>query len=561
MPDYQVKNYDSVILDDMTVEKEGHVGSSLSKYSNKHIWVVCRFCGKPNRTKKSKYSYSGNSNAHKECRYLELKEVDSTWASQDVKDKIKATLIEKYGVDHSSKIEGIVDKRRQTFLKKYGEINPSKCDAIKEKKKQTLMKNYGVEFPLQSPDILKKAVNTLMARKGVEKPAQDKEIHDKMVETCLKNHGTENPMQNEQIVDKMKETFAKRIEDDPDGKYVVINILRDPDHAIWEDLKTMSLREISEKYNLYYGTLRSALAEDEFRDKYYQTYSFPRCQSQKKVAEALRQFYDGEIIENTKKIIPPLELDIYVPEKKFAIEFNGSFWHSEAFLDRKEARNKHLIKTQACRKAGIRLFHIFEHTWNTRQKQLLGFIRSILGANAVRVGARQCKLSETDYGAFVQENHIQGFSHALKFFNLEHNGEIVATMTAGKHHRQNVQGNPIVLSRLCFRDGVNVPGGTSKLFKKFCKWSKENGYDRIISWSDNSWTDGKIYDVLGFKLIKEHPPDYFYWDLANDCYLSKQSQKKSNTGCSKEMTERDWCFEHGLYRIWDCGKRLYEYAL
>ena len=36
--------------------------------------------------------------------------------------------------------------------------------------------------------------------------------------------------------------------------------------------------------------------------------------------------------------------------------------------------------------------------------------------------------------------------------------------------------------------------------------------------------------------------------------MSKQSQKKSNTGC-QNMTEHQWALEHGLARIWDCGKK------
>ena len=132
-------------------------------------------------------------------------------------------------------------------------------------------------------------------------------------------------------------------------------------------------------------------------------------------------------------------------------------------------------------------------------------------------------------------------------------------MTVSKHHRQNIEGNPLILNRLCFKNGYTIQGGASKLFKYLKNWAIGEGYDRIISWSDSCWTEGKIYEILDFELVKEYDPDYFYWDSINNKYLSKQSQKKSNTGCPKEITEKEWALQKGLFRIWNCGKKLWQY--
>ncbi len=134
-------------------------------------------------------------------------------------------------------------------------------------------------------------------------------------------------------------------------------------------------------------------------------------------------------------------------------------------------------------------------------------------------------------------------------------------MTASKHHRQNSNKDAIVLNRLCFKDNTNVQGGSSKLFSAFKKWAKAEKYSLIISWSDNCWTEGSIYNVLGFNLKKEYGPDYFYWDVKKHKYVSKQSQQKKKVECPDGMTEREWCVERGLFRIWDCGKRLWVFGL
>lgn len=67
--------------------------------------------------------------------------------------------------------------------------------------------------------------------------------------------------------------------------------------------------------------------------------------------------YTGTIIHNDRTILRPKEIDIYIPDLKIGIEYNGLYWHSiENGTDKYSHRNKSL----ACRKLGIRLIHIFE---------------------------------------------------------------------------------------------------------------------------------------------------------------------------------------------------------
>lgn len=78
--------------------------------------------------------------------------------------------------------------------------------------------------------------------------------------------------------------------------------------------------------------------------------------------------YTGTIIHNDRTILKPKEIDIYIPELKIGIEYNGLYWHSiENGTDKYSHRNKSL----ACRKLGIRLIHIFEFEDLDEQIQLL----------------------------------------------------------------------------------------------------------------------------------------------------------------------------------------------
>lgn len=70
----------------------------------------------------------------------------SSFSNEKVKEKHKQRLIEKYGVDHVSKIPGISEKRKITNLQKYGtytsSINEEVKNKLRETKKNNLIKKY-----------------------------------------------------------------------------------------------------------------------------------------------------------------------------------------------------------------------------------------------------------------------------------------------------------------------------------------------------------------------------------------------------------------------------------
>lgn len=75
-------------------------------------------------------------------------------------------------------------------------------------------------------------------------------------------------------------------------------------------------------------------------------------------------------MKNDKKVLNGKELDIYIPSKNLAIEYNGLYWHSDkATLEKNDIPNKetrmyakyrHIEKTKLCKEKNIRLIHIFE---------------------------------------------------------------------------------------------------------------------------------------------------------------------------------------------------------
>lgn len=101
---------------------------------------------------------------------------------------------------------------------------------------------------------------------------------------------------------------------------------------------------------------------------------------------------DSKILNNVHSIIPPYELDIVVPEKKLAIEFNGLYWHNDSKIDNKY----HLRKTKLCEEKGIQLIHIFEDEWNYKQDIVKSRLKNLLGIYDKTVYARKCEVREVD---------------------------------------------------------------------------------------------------------------------------------------------------------------------
>lgn len=208
---------------------------------------------------------------------------------------------------------------------------------------------------------------------------------------------------------------------------------------------------------------------------------------------------------------------------------------------------------------------LFSDEWSLRKEQCQNFIKSQNKVFDRKIYARQCdikQITNIKANSFFDKHHIQGSNNlGVVFFGLFHKEELVGAMSLGRHSRQ-ISNNRIVLDRFCIASGIHISGGASKLFNKCIDWAKLHKYDEIISFSDNRWTSGKIYEILGFSLEKNHKPDYCYVDSKSPVKrISKQSQKKSSSKCPSGMTEFEWANVRGLKRLWDKGKKRWVYHL
>lgn len=280
--------------------------------------------------------------------------------------------------------------------------------------------------------------------------------------------------------------------------------------------------------------------------------TFSCSKEEKTVADFLNSI--NVLFRKDRKILEGKELD-FLTDINIAIEYSGIFWHSDIYVD----KNYHYEKYQKCLNKNIQLINIFSDEWINRRQQCENHLRSIFNKNN-KIYARNCKFKKISQDIaleFIDNNHIQQLKKKPKYcFGLYYKDILYSVMTFDYHPRDI---NKLSLNRFCSLDNFTIVGGASKLFKNALKYLPNQD---IYSWSDNRYSNGNIYKVLGFSLIKELKPDYSYIQKNNPKErFSKQSMKKGNINCPNEITEREYTKQLGYYRIYDAGKKTWLYKV
>jgi hypothetical protein len=92
---------------------------------------------------------------------------------------------------------------------------------------------------------------------------------------------------------------------------------------------------------------------------------------------------------------------------------------------------------------------------------------------------------------------------------------------------------------------IKVKCDFCELLKYFLKIKKPN---RIISYANKDWSNGNLYEQIGFNKVHETNSDYKY--IVKSRRIHKSSFRKSKTGISENNLN--------IPKIWDCGKIKYE---
>lgn len=89
-------------------------------------------------------------------------------------------------------------------------------------------------------------------------------------------------------------------------------------------------------------------------------------------SDFIKSAYNGKVITNTRSIIKPYELDVYLPDINKAFEYNGTYWHQEGVT---RPIGYHQMKTDMCSDKGIKLMYVWEEDWTNNKRFIKECIR------------------------------------------------------------------------------------------------------------------------------------------------------------------------------------------
>lgn len=251
-----------------------------------------------------------------------------------------------------------------------------------------------------------------------------------------------------------------------------------------------------------------------------------------------------DIIQSDRTVIAPKELDIYIPSKNMAIEFNGLYWHAEERV----GVDYHYNKWLACRAAGIQLITIWEDDWKSNPELVKRMLQEkIMGRKSI--GARKTKVVDVDLAQsrkFLEDNHIQGWARGTHYIGLVYEDALVAIMVT------KVTRGIARLER--FASTMSVVGGMDKMMKHL-------GYKDWATFADHQVSDGGLYEKTGWINDGELSPDYRYVVAGRRehkfNYRLKKFREDPNLVHQEGLTEKQLATLNGLLRVYDCGKTRY----
>lgn len=257
-----------------------------------------------------------------------------------------------------------------------------------------------------------------------------------------------------------------------------------------------------------------------------------------------------EVTSNDRKILGGKELDIYLPEYKIGIEIHGLYWHSSQFV----SKSYHRDKLDAARKAGITLVQFWDAEVLNKPELVRSMILSRIGKSANRIFARKCvvrEVSSSDYSNFLKNNHIQGEINSNTRKGLFYNDELISIMGITK------RGQETHLDRFCTLVNTTVVGGFNKLLSSV-------ELEELVSFSDNRYSEGNVYEKSGFKFEKENKFTLHYTDNVNILPRHRFMRHKLEEEFGKKfpdtMTAEEICASQGIYQLWGPGTKKWVYS-
>ena len=567
------KNFDGPANGTKFCSDECKLESRIKEHPNKGLCLQCntRIDDKKilNRSKfcsiscSSKYNNAHRTQEEKErianiCRDSQKKIMNSL-SEEDMKErtakanKTKSEWSEERKQEHSKllsenakrQFEKETPEEKQLRYQKVFETLNSKSKEEKEQISQKIKDSYYSKTE-EEKNIIKNKIRTTRENYTEEQKESISKKCSKNTKELWKNRTEE---QKKEISDKISQrSYSRFLDRIPNSENFNVDYIRET----FIEKGFFKIKEFAEYFDITYE------CAIQTKNKLGITEPNKRLKTKTQTKLFMDIPTENKIL-NYRKLIFPQEVDIYLPDIKLAIEYDGLMFHSQGkskySIFKGVSKNYHLEKTNLVESKGAQLFHIFEgedlDIWTSMIKNKLGF--------NTKIYARKCQVKEVssqEARKFLEDNHLQGYANSKIRLGLYYNEELVSLMTFSKpRYTKNYDWE---LVRFCTLKGFNVVGGASKLLSSF----RSNHKGSIISYANRRWSNGDLYRRLGFKEINRTSPGYYYFK-ENEMILytrdkfQKHKLKDLLETFDERLTEEENMFENDYRKIYDCGNLVF----
>jgi very-short-patch-repair endonuclease len=296
-------------------------------------------------------------------------------------------------------------------------------------------------------------------------------------------------------------------------------------------------------------------------------YKVPSCPECRKTKSSLESFFEKEIASyipvsfEFRKKIDGMEIDFIFENSGVGVELNGSYWHSDRKKNPYHLQKKKLFFLDR----GINVLFFYDFWIFGKADLVASMIKAKLGMFDEVFYARRGIVREIDYNVaseFFEENHISGgkvpFSHSFGFFVGD---ELVSVAAFSKpRYRKDYEYELIRFANKKHTTTIGFLGKVLSIFKP----------KSLISYADLMFSDGKVYEKLGFKRISITQPGYFYTKdgrmvFSREFFQKHKIREYFSTGkfgitsFDESLTEEKNMEINGYYKIYTCGNLVYAY--
>ena len=236
----------------------------------------------------------------------------------------------------------------------------------------------------------------------------------------------------------------------------------------------------------------------------------PRCTSQiskgqEEVFSFIQSLTNTAILEDRINY-PGLHLDITIPDKDLAIEYNGVYWHAINFEHTSRYKQVGHLKNKMIKaqKLGLNIINIYEDEWKNSRPKMEQIIKNSLNIFEFKLHANDCKF-------WIEENiSLNTNTFFKKYYPLNFNIPGIAYYLTHNNQTQMIvyfSGNEskCELTRFATKSNTKIIGGLKTIIDQFLIHNPT--ITKITSYCNTRFSNSSEYIDAGFKKVGEIDPN------------------------------------------------------